>query len=696
MNKKKEILKKISNKEISHMREIDEKYQLDEDVLQLFMKTFYDFKELNEKEKEIKTKELVDKAKNKILEQREYKFLKDKSDGKLTKKEKFQYFEMKTEIKQLEQEMETFKYLKNQSINTKIQNEEIEKDIKRQKMILEVSKNPKKLLNYPDNVRLDQDILIEVLTLELNAYPYIHENLKNNEDFNMKLLSKCINVYKFLSKIMQKADSIVKCAILIDDNAKFIKFASKKVRDDAYAVTKAILTDHSLIKYVSPRLIKDRKYNLKILKEKNSFYSFLDKNFKNDRSFIIDWVRKSPSGIDVLEPQMKKSVQGYLNAMGDSDDLNTADPKVLGDLDIIDKSVVLKFLNKIIIYSYEYEYENAEPSFIKYLHKSLLKDKDIFACYLRFKELDKNILQKFDKGLFKAFKNKNFQIEYTITSWNGLPAQTSIFYDTDIAETNDDGSYDAQANSIGTNPVRAFAPNYYYSIINNVFSLFKFKDKTQNKYFNNRNALPVRGFPTFVYHWGMDNKYSHINLVECDLDDNDEDDEGYVEKPYEYSYENDRIYEKRKKDDKLKGEEWGFDTFDYLKLEYFLNFIVDLEWVLYRHYDCQGFWKKINKKIIYNRDVKEFEKFLYKYAQIIVNTQNLKSQSSLGKSFIKQFNQQYKKQKITLLNMVFNENEDHSETSRDTYPRGQMHGSFKIEFQGIDRLLKLKNINISS
>ena len=75
----------------------------------------------------------------------------------------------------------------------------------------------------------------------------------------------------------------------------------------------------------------------------------------------------------------------------------------------------------------------------------------------------------------------------------------------------------------------------------------KFKDKTQNKYFNNRNALPVRGFPTFVYHWGMDNKYSHINLVECDLDDNDEDDEGYVEKPYEYSYENDRIYEKRKK-----------------------------------------------------------------------------------------------------------------------------------------------------
>ena len=169
MSKKKEILKKISNKEISHMREIDEKYQLDEDVLQLFMKTFYDFKELNKKEKEIKTKELVDKAKNKILEQREYKFLKDKSDGKLTKKEKFQYFEMKTEIKQLEQEMETFKYLKNQSINTKIQNEEIEKDIKRQKMILEVSKNPKKLLNYPDNVRLDQDILIEVLTLELNA-----------------------------------------------------------------------------------------------------------------------------------------------------------------------------------------------------------------------------------------------------------------------------------------------------------------------------------------------------------------------------------------------------------------------------------------------------------------------------------------------------------------------------------------------
>ena len=119
MSKKKEILKKISNKEISHMREIDEKYQLDEDVLQLFMKTFYDFKELNKKEKEIKTKELVDKAKNKILEQREYKFLKDKSDGKLTKKEKFQYFEMKTEIKQLEQEMETFKYLKNQSINTK-------------------------------------------------------------------------------------------------------------------------------------------------------------------------------------------------------------------------------------------------------------------------------------------------------------------------------------------------------------------------------------------------------------------------------------------------------------------------------------------------------------------------------------------------------------------------------------------------
>ena len=52
MNKKKEILKKISNKEISHMREIDEKYQLDDDILQLFMKTFYDFKELNKKEKE--------------------------------------------------------------------------------------------------------------------------------------------------------------------------------------------------------------------------------------------------------------------------------------------------------------------------------------------------------------------------------------------------------------------------------------------------------------------------------------------------------------------------------------------------------------------------------------------------------------------------------------------------------------------
>ena len=52
------------------MREIDEKYQLDDDVLELYMKTFYDFKELNKKEKEIKTKELVDKAKNKILEYR--------------------------------------------------------------------------------------------------------------------------------------------------------------------------------------------------------------------------------------------------------------------------------------------------------------------------------------------------------------------------------------------------------------------------------------------------------------------------------------------------------------------------------------------------------------------------------------------------------------------------------------------------
>ena len=68
MSRKKEILKKISNKQISHIREIDEKYQLDEDVLELYMKTFYDFKELNKKEKEIKTKELVDKAKNKILE----------------------------------------------------------------------------------------------------------------------------------------------------------------------------------------------------------------------------------------------------------------------------------------------------------------------------------------------------------------------------------------------------------------------------------------------------------------------------------------------------------------------------------------------------------------------------------------------------------------------------------------------------
>lgn len=46
--------------------------------------------------------------------------------------------------------------------------------------------------------------------------------------------------------------------------------------------------------------------------------------------------------------------------------------------------------------------------------------------------------------------------------------------------------------------------------------------------------------------------------------------------------------------------------------------------------------------------------------------------------------------------MVFNENDDYSETSSDTYPRGQMHGSFKIEFQGIDRLLKIRNINISS
>ena len=37
MNKKKEILKKISNKEISHIREIDEKYQLDDDILKLFI-----------------------------------------------------------------------------------------------------------------------------------------------------------------------------------------------------------------------------------------------------------------------------------------------------------------------------------------------------------------------------------------------------------------------------------------------------------------------------------------------------------------------------------------------------------------------------------------------------------------------------------------------------------------------------------
>lgn len=94
MSRKKEILKKISNKQISHMREIDEKYQLDDDVLELYMKTFYDFKELNKKEKEIKTKELVDKAKNKILEYRNEnpptfeQIHKAKEEGIILKKDK--------------------------------------------------------------------------------------------------------------------------------------------------------------------------------------------------------------------------------------------------------------------------------------------------------------------------------------------------------------------------------------------------------------------------------------------------------------------------------------------------------------------------------------------------------------------------------------------------------------------------------
>ena len=176
-------------------------------------------------------------------------------------------------------------------------------------------RKPSRLKDLDDTKKLDPKIFTEALRLHTITYKYIHEHLKNDIEFNLKVLNS-INASAFdFSKMIKKNLDIQKAAVL--NNVLDFENTDKSLKNDKEFVNKIIIKKPNLYKHISEKLKLDKDFNFNLLITTPSVYSYFDENLQKEKKFVLKAIKINTDIFQYLVPKLREDEDITIAAIND-------------------------------------------------------------------------------------------------------------------------------------------------------------------------------------------------------------------------------------------------------------------------------------------------------------------------------------------------------------------------------------------
>ena len=653
---KKEILQKIATKEIKSLDQIEKKFLKDDDVLKLYLMTSHQYLLMGSNN----IKKELDQLVKELKKTGPKKWLEDQISKKGKKQEEV--------IK--DQELAPLDKIKATRLATELKNKlKEQKEIKRkeEELIISIMRKPSRLKDLDDTKKINPKIFKEALRLHATTYKYIHEFLKQDKEFNLKVLNFYnSSAFKFFTKEIKEDLDIQKAAVL--NYVLEFKKVNDSLKDDKEFIAQVIKIDLSQYQYISPKLKEDKNFKFELIKSYPRVYSYFNQDLQKDKKFILKAIKINSDLFQYLIPELGRDEDIAVAAINDQDKFDAIDKmnkSLLGNLKIIDKDFILNYLEKKIYQSYDYD--GFDLDFIKYLNPELLKDDDIFLKALDFNVHSKTLLNYFDKSLFKKHDKKNLVIEYVYNFWEGEPSYPhDNFRFNHISDIRHFDTTDRQENYYDSNFLtRADINEFDFYVINQAFSKIKFKSQYLNKYYQKPKEIPEMGFPSCA-------SENDETIIEEDYYDDEEN--------IRFLIDIDGVYEINEKGENI------FSTGFYVQVQMFYsslkNLFVNLAW--------QFSNKKIEEKFMDLCFYGKLEDLIHNYSYIFLqDVQDEVDRKKLKKLLIKELNHHLSNFKISIRDCNLNEYISLGESDVDYRPMAFSQFQFFVNYKGINNRIGL-------
>ena len=350
----------------------------------------------------------------------------------------------------------------------------------------------KKLSNI---IKSDKKLIISLIKNYIPIFKYLSDKNKNDiEILKSEILINSSSSIKDAPKALQDDQDLI--LAIVKKNPKLFQFASKNLKSNKIFIMDLIEDNEYLLKKIfnllDKSLINDQNFILDLIRkfpESHYLHSSV-----NDNQF---------HKIKLEALLTKLDTASEYNTIADDIQIDDLHPSILGDINITTKDFLIQYLNKKHKHNEELLFSefSYSPSFIKHLHPLLLKDEDLLMRFQLFPNFNKEDLELFDKSLVKKFLNKKLYKSFKLKFWDGSPS-SFWYYVKHINKTKKTSLssysfdwYKFNESAMGDLGGQVFSLRDY-KIINNIFSKFEFEDKSQNKYFGKSEQLPKEGFPT--------------------------------------------------------------------------------------------------------------------------------------------------------------------------------------------------------
>lgn len=119
-----------------------------------------------------------------------------------------------------------------------------------------------------------------IMDRDYNAYPYISDELKDDEVISLKAVEKNPKNLKFASENIQNNLKVVLKAV--KKNGLVLEYANKRLKNNKTVVDAAILSDPLAIGYAGEIYRSDRELGVQLLKRNLMVYEYLSDKLKGD------------------------------------------------------------------------------------------------------------------------------------------------------------------------------------------------------------------------------------------------------------------------------------------------------------------------------------------------------------------------------------------------------------------------------